>query len=425
MWLLFAIQSQFIAVRSVLSTLTTFTTLNTLKTTHNTQHTQHTQHITTPPTIRPRQKQLPIRSVKPLLQILNAQRAVEHQPLPLLAHPTVVQHAHTMIPLPTPAALSPLLLVRVLVRLHLQLALLYRLVVAHELLAQQLVTVLTPHVLRRFVDVVTLVQLDHVVTLATAMQRLALQPVVAAMAQRTQTHLLFAVFLVQRRVLLLQLRKQRLVVLLHHARVLRERRVLALTRPTQPHLVVPVTVREQQLHVSVERRDALVLAARVLLVDRLQINRILDHLVVHLAALRRGPHGVVKQSVRTRRDDSSSVKLLLTHAGNDAGNLDAKTRVLPPRGGIQRQTRRICDDLGVTTGKRRNLVVGKEMKEGWQGQLLLRLVLNALALTEWKRRYGVIRARIVAQLTMRVPTHLQMGDGHPKQRALLRVTHRS
>lgn len=211
---------------------------------------------------------------------------MEHQLLPLPANLPVVQHTHAVVPTLTAAALHPLLLVRVRVQTRRQILLLDQHFVAQKLLLQQLVAILTPYMLEGLVNVILLVQLDHFPALATAMQRLALQQIVPAVTQRTQTLLLLVVLLVETQVLLLQFRKLTHIILLHTPRILRNNLILHVKKSSHFHLVVLVAIRKQQAHVLMERRHALVLAACVLLLHRLQIDRLLDDLVVLLTTLR-------------------------------------------------------------------------------------------------------------------------------------------
>ena len=112
------------------------------------------------------------------------------------------------------------------------------------------------------------------------------------------------------------------------------------------------------------------------------------------------------------------MKLLLTHRGNDAGNLGAKTRVLPPRRRIEGQACRVSNNLSMKKEKRGNIVIGEKMEEGRQRYLLLLLILNGLSITDNDESYCVKCLGLVAQLAMRVVAHLQVGDHHPQTAAV-------
>ena len=117
-------------------------------------------------------------------------------------------------------------------------------------------------------------------------------------------------------------------------------------------------------------------------------------------------------------DTKCSMKLLLTHRGNDAGNLGTKTGVFPPRRRVEGQTRRVSNNLSMKKEKRRNVIIGEKMEEGRQRYLLLLLILNGLPITDNDESYCVKRLGLVAQLAMRVVAHLQVGDHHPQTAAV-------
>lgn len=117
-------------------------------------------------------------------------------------------------------------------------------------------------------------------------------------------------------------------------------------------------------------------------------------------------------------DTKCSMKLLLTHRGNDAGNLGTKTGVFPPRRRVEGQTRRVSNNLSMKKEKRRNVIIGEKMEEGRQRYLLLLLILNGLSITDNDESYCMKCLGLVAQLAMRVVAHLQVGDHHPQTAAV-------